>query len=76
MNGERIKREPTAEGRIAAVIVTVIREMREKFKRTPDYADVRDAIREQVRREMARARLEEAKECKNEARMAVLKKML
>lgn len=76
MNGERIENEPTPEGRIAAVAVTLIREMRKKFSRPPDYADMRDAIRAQVRKELTRARVAEAKECERPDRVEVLKKIL
>lgn len=61
----RIIGEETPEGRIAAVVKTLIAEMREKFRkripeyREPDYADLRDAIKPYLELEICRARIAE-----------------
>lgn len=66
MNG-RIVLEETAEGRLAAVVKTLFLEMRLKFAnrlpeyREPDYADIRDAIKPFLDREICLAKLKEAK---------------
>lgn len=60
MNG-RIHEDQTAEGRIAAVAKSFLVQMRDKYKRDPDYADFRDVLRPFVQREMLRARIDEAR---------------
>lgn len=66
MNG-RINQEETPEGRLAAVVKTLLLEMRRKFGhrlpeyREPDYADIREAIKPFLDREICAAKLKEAK---------------
>jgi hypothetical protein len=60
VNG-RIHEDQTAEGRIAAVAKSFLVQMRDKYKRDPDYADFRDVLRPFVQREMLRARIDEAR---------------
>lgn len=59
MNG-RVVREPSPEGRLAAVARTLTIRLRERGKE-PDYADYRDAFRPFIRRELILARIEEAR---------------
>lgn len=64
MNG-RIAIEETPEGRLAAVVKGLIVRMREEHRnrlaeyREPDYADIRDALRPHVERELVLARIAE-----------------
>ena len=66
MNG-RIDLEETPEGRLAAVAVSLAKQMLADFEKTaagpssPDYADYRDALRPYVRRELLLARIDEAR---------------
>lgn len=60
MNG-RVHHDDTPEGRLAAVAKSLCLQMDDKFKRVPDYADFRDAMRAFVQREILNARIEEAR---------------
>lgn len=64
MNG-RIEREPTPEGRLAAVAKTIMLRAVEE-KRECDYADFRDALRPFVERELVLARIDEARKSAGE----------
>ena len=72
-NGFRAERETTSEARIAARAMEMLRKMiREGRKDQIDYADIRDAVRAQVRKELVLARIEEAKLCKRPDRIKIL----
>ena len=60
MNG-RIKSEASQEGRLAAVARSVALRMKDGKQGDPDYADLRDALRPYVMREILLARIEEAR---------------
>ena len=55
----RIDHKPTPEGRIGAAAVQAGRDFVDHMRRDIDYADMEDAIRPYVRREILRARIEE-----------------
>lgn len=65
MNG-KIMYQDTPEGRIAAIAVVLAEQFEERHAKTgkgpakPDVADVRQAIRAYVQRELIRARIDEA----------------
>jgi len=65
MNG-RFAHEETPEGRLAAIAVMVAAKVSDEYARTgigpqvPDVADLREALRPFVLRELIRARLDEA----------------
>lgn len=61
MNGRVHSQDETPEGRIAAVARSLCVQMGEKLKRTPDYADFREALRPFIQREILRARIDEAR---------------
>jgi len=69
----RTLREPTPEGRLAAVAMDeIVRQRRAKpFERLVDYADLRQAMQKQVRLEILQAQLEEAgRKPRNEKRVS------
>ena len=75
----RTMREPTPEGRLAAVVRDeMLRQLDARpYSRLADYADFRSALRHQVQIELLRARIEEAQLTPlNDARIAELKKEL
>lgn len=71
----RTLREPTPEGRLAAVAVEeMFRHLDAKpFPRLPDYADFREVFRKQIAIEILQEQIKEAKlKPKNEARIREL----
>ena len=66
VNG-RVHNDETPEGRIAAVARSLCMQMGEKLKRTPDYADFRDALRPFIQRELLKARIDEARKTSGRA---------
>jgi hypothetical protein len=63
MNGRIHAEKTTPEERLAAVAKSLCLQMKEKWKRDPDYADFRDVLRPFVQRELLRARIDEARLC-------------
>jgi len=57
----RIASEPTPEGRLAAVVLSVFIQMRDHEKKDPDYADYRDALRPFLHREIILARMKDVR---------------
>ena len=79
----RITQSELAEERIAAAAVSAFRRtIGSQFhggyvnQFSVDYADVRDAVKQQVRKELIRARIAEAKECGHPERVVILEAML
>lgn len=58
---ERVLNGKTPEDRMAAVARTLVMNMQQALGRTPDYADFRDTLRPFIRRELIRARVDEAR---------------
>lgn len=55
----RIHHEPTPEGRLAAVVLSVAIQMRDHEKTEPDYADYEECLRPFLQRELILARMQE-----------------
>ena len=73
MNGPRYEASETVEGRLAAVVKELLyniedRNRREKRHDIVDYADIREALRPYVQKEIVHARIQEVTAARNEGR--------
>jgi hypothetical protein len=73
MNGSRYEASETVEGRLAAVMMELLhtieeRNRREKRADIVDYADIREALRPYVQKEIVHARIQEVTAARNEGR--------
>lgn len=67
MNG-RISDSPTPEGRLAAVVISRLKETKEEDLYKLDYADFEEALRPFLQRELIHVRIEEVKKMRTEQR--------
>jgi hypothetical protein len=73
MNGARYEGSESVEGRLAAVVMQLFnsfeeRNRKENRSQIVDYADVADALRPYVQKEILHARIEEVREIRQESR--------
>jgi hypothetical protein len=73
MNGARYEGSESVEGRLAAVVMQLFNSFEERNRKENrseivDYADVADALRPYVQKEILHARIEEVREIRQESR--------